>query len=266
VSSSGARALRILDEIASSDHPLSVTEIARTLALPPGTVFRSMDALLRTGLAARYQASARYIAGPAAERLQRNVIARFAAREICLPWLRQLASVSAETVSLHVRIGWNEVRICCVPGPGEVMTLPPLGEMHELAESCAGQAILASLPKKECAAYLAVQSHPPLEGGSILRSAKGAKQDRGGDQVRSNLRPTLKRIVSRGFATADGEHGAMAFPVRVNGEASAAISIEGPFAALADSGQIADCRQIIARIEALAAAQPSLFANPFAHL
>jgi DNA-binding IclR family transcriptional regulator len=260
MSSSSTRALRILDEIARSDHPLSVTEIARALALPPGTVFRSLDALLRTGLAARYQASARYVAGPAAERLQRSVIGRFAVREICLPWLRQLASISAETVSLHVRIGWNEVRICSVPGTGEVMTLPPLGEIHQLGDSCAGLAILASLPKTEFTAYLAAQFQPPLEGGSeheVLR---------GGDQVRLNLRRTLNRIASRGFATADGEHAAIAFPVRCNGQIAAAIAIEGPFSASATSEQISDCCQVIGNIEALASVQPSLFANPFAHL
>jgi DNA-binding IclR family transcriptional regulator len=245
MSSSSARALRILDEIARSSHPLSVTEIARALALPPGTVFRSLDALLRTGLAARYQASARYIAGPAAERLQRSVISSFIVREICLPWLRQLGSISAETVSLHVRIGWNEVRICSVPGTGEVMTLPPIGEMHELGESCAGQAILAFLHKSEIATYLAV---------------------RGRDQVRLNLRRSLNRIVSRGFATAEGEQETIAFPVRFNGQMSAAIAIEGPFSVSATSEQISDCRQVIGNIEALASAKPSLFANPFAHL
>jgi DNA-binding IclR family transcriptional regulator len=244
MSSSSTRALRILDEIARSDHPMSVTEIARALALPPGTVFRSVDALLRTGLAARYQASARYVTGPAAERLQRNLIARFGIREICLPWLRQLASISTETVSLHVRIGWNEVRICSVPGTGEVMTLPPLGEMHELGQSCAGQAILAFVPKAEIAAYMARKSV----------------------EVQPNLRRALNRIASRGFATADGEHGTtMAFPVRFNSQTTS-ITIEGPFAGSATSEQMSDCRQVIDNIEALASAQPSLFANPFAHL
>ena len=180
------------------------------------------------GLAARYQASARYVTGPAAERLQRSVIGRFAVREICLPWLRQLASISAETVSLHVRIGRNEVRICSVPGTGEVMTLPSLGEMNELGESCAGQAILAFLPKTEISAYLKKVSSP-VYGGSGSREAR----DEGGQC--SKLRRTLNRIASRGFATTDGEHGTMAFPVRFNGQTSAAIAIEGPFSLSATS-------------------------------
>lgn len=267
MSSSSARALRILDEIARSDHPLNVTEIARALALPPGTVFRSMDALLRTGLANRYQASARYVTGPAAERLKRSVIARFAVREICLPWLRQLASISAETVSLHVRIGWNEVRICSVPGTGEVMTLPSLGEMHPLGDSCAGQAILAFLPKAEIAAYLAnfceARDEGGLSGGTPRRREGGPINSRQANFRGGDLRRILNRIASHGFITANGEHGTIAFPVR---KPAAAITIEAPFAASATAGQLSDCRQVIGNIEALASAQPSLFANPFAHL
>lgn len=272
MSSSSTRALRILDEIARSDHPLSVTEIARALALPPGTVFRSLDALLRTGLAARYQASARYVAGPAAERLQRSVIGRFAVREICLPWLRQLASISTETVSLHVRIGWNGVRICSVPGTGEVMTLPPLGEIHDLGESCAGQAILAFLPKNEIATYLKNVSSPVYgrmradEKSPEAISCPKSREARDEGSLRLNLCRTLNRIASRGFATTEGEHAAIAFPVRFNGQIAAAIAVEGPFSAWATSEQISDCRQVIGNIEALASVQPSLFANPFAHL
>ena len=99
MSSSSVRALRILDEVARSDQPLTVTQIARALGLPAGTVFRSLDALLRTGLAARYRSSARYVPGPAAERLQRSLIANFPIREVCIPYLRQIASISGERTS-----------------------------------------------------------------------------------------------------------------------------------------------------------------------
>ncbi len=239
MSSSTARALTILDELARSASPLGVTEIARALSLPPGTVFRSLDALLRAGLVARYRASARYISGPAAERLHRNIIAGFPAREVCLPYLRQLASISGETVSLHVRVGWYAVRICSVPGTWEVMTLPPPGEAQALAESCAGQAILAFLPKCEIAAY---------RKWSKLHGEGGVE---------------LGQIARRGFAVGDGE---IAFAVRANGSAVAAIAIEHPFAGAESANQLSACNEVIANIEALSSAQSSLFANPFAHL
>jgi hypothetical protein len=58
----------------------------------------------------------------------------------------------------------------------------------------------------------------------------------------------------------------MAFPLRFNGQTSVAIAIEGPFSASATPDQISDCHGVIRKIEALAAAQPALFANPFSHL
>jgi DNA-binding IclR family transcriptional regulator len=259
--------LTILDELARSASPLGVTEIARALSLPPGTVFRSLDALLRAGLVARYRASARYVPGPAAERLQRNIIADFPAREVCLAYLRHLASISGETASLHVRVGWYAVRICSVPGTGEVTSLPAAGEAHALSESCAGQAILAFLPKSEIAAYrgwsakYSRNSTLPLREGRFSKGKSGRGQ--AADRSRFKTRKQLEQIARRGFAAGDGE---TAFAVRANGSAVAAITIERPFAGAESADQLSACKEVIANIEALSSVQPSLFANPFAHL
>ena len=229
MSSSAARALRVLDEIAASDRPVGVTEIANALFLPAGTVFRSLDALSRAGLVARYRESSRYISGPMAEHLHRSVIARFPMREVCLPYLRQLASISGETVSLHVPAGWYAVRICSVPGTGEVMTSAALGEARGLHESPAGQVILAGLPKSKLAAYRrwskTVSNHPRLRGQRRQETV---------------------------------------FPVCVEGRAIAAITIDAPFTPSGE--QLSACRDVIGNVETLACAQPGLFAGPFSHL
>ena len=86
MSSSAARTLRVLDSITRSDRPPGVIEIARALALPSASVFRSLDALLRVDLVSRYRESSRYVAGPAAERLRRSAIARFPMRELWISW------------------------------------------------------------------------------------------------------------------------------------------------------------------------------------
>ncbi len=229
MSSSAARALRVLDEIAASDRPLGVTEIARALSLPAGTVFRSLDALWRAGLVSRYRESSRYVSGPVAESLHRNVIARFPMREVCLPYLRQLASISGETASLYVPAGWYAVRICSVPGTGEVMTSPPPGGAQLLHQSPAGQAILAGLPKPELAAY-----------------RKWSKTGSG----RARRRETGR--------------GETVFPIHIGERVIAAITIDAPFTPSGD--QLSACRTVVANIDTLALAQPGLFAGPFSHL
>jgi DNA-binding IclR family transcriptional regulator len=153
MSSSASRTLGVLDHIARSERPPGVTEIARSLSLSPASVFRSLDALLRAGLISRYRESSRYVPGPAAERLRHDIVARFPMREACLPYLRQLASISGENVSLYVRVGWFAVRICSVAGMSEVTGLPVARRPTPLGETAAGKAILAVLPKAQIAAY-----------------------------------------------------------------------------------------------------------------
>jgi IclR family acetate operon transcriptional repressor len=251
MSSSATRALRILDEIGAADRPLGVTEIARDLLLPAGTVFRSLDALVRAGLVQRYKASSRYVLGPAAERLRRSLIARFRMRDAVLPYLRQLASVSGETASLHVRLGWYGVRIASAPGTAEVTNAPPLGEAHPLGAAYPGKAMLAFFLAADIARYRAWAA-----GGS----GHPADEDR-----------ELRHVRERGFAL--GETGfenasAVAFPIRVDGAPIAAIAIEGPVFAhgRTEPDGLADWRAILAHVEALARTQAGLFENPFAHL
>jgi hypothetical protein len=56
----------------------------------------------------------------------------------------------------------------------------------------------------------------------------------------------------------------LVFPIHTGERVIAAIIIDGPFVPTA--GQSAACRDVIANIEALALAQPGLFAGPFSHL
>ena len=239
MSSSAKRALGILRLIGRADHPLGVTEIARELSLSPGTVFRSLDALNRADLISRYRSSSRYVPGHAAERLRRSLIARFRMREVCLPYMRQLASISGETISLHVPLGWYEVRICSAPGAAEVMNSPPLGEAIVLGESCAGTAILAFLAKVEIANY------------------RNWAAKRGHEQ--SGKVWALREIVAKGYALDDGK---IAFPIRAENRAIAALAVER----LVRAVDLSACGEIVDNIEALARTQPALFENPLAHI
>ena len=252
MSSSAKRALRVLETIGAADRPLGVTEIARRLSLPPGTVFRSLDALSRSALIARFQASSRFVVGEASEQLRRSVIAQFPMREACLPYLRQLASLSGETVTLHVRVGWYAVRIACLPGTGEVSNAPPVGECHALGSIYCGRAILAFLAQPEITAYRAWAAAKSLAPPSKAR-----------------LRLVRDRGFDLGLPLFAEPRLPIAFPVRLQDTAIAAVAIEGSvFAhehhAAAESPP--EWRAIIAEIEGLARKNPALFASPFAHL
>lgn len=249
MSSSAKRTLKIVDVLAGAGRPLGVSEIARALGLPPGTVFRGLDALLRSGLVARYQASSRYVIGPMTERLRQSVLAQFGIRGACLPYLRQLASMSGETASLYVRLGWYAVRIATAPGTGEVTHAPRLGEAHPLSEHYAGRAMLAFLSDAEAARYRAWAAK------NTVRPARAAD---------------LAAIRERGFALGAPESTdtrvPVAFAVRVGGDAIAALAVEAPVLNCTAPKAPSDWTEIVAHIESLVQAQPAPFENPYGHI
>jgi len=248
MSSSARRSLHILETIGRSARPLGVTEIARAMRLPPGTVFRSLDALLRAGLVARYQASSRYIAGSTVERLRRSLLARFRMREAVLPYLHQLASISGETACLHVRLGWYGLRVASALGTGEVANAPALGETYALGDHFAGHAILASL----------------REGGlTRYRNWRAARGQDDGD-----LAAAIADVRHQGYAIGERDtagQSPVAFPVRWAPDWMAAMVIEGPV--LAPGGvkaaELSEWRAIARHIEGLARTQGAIFENPF---
>jgi DNA-binding IclR family transcriptional regulator len=248
MSSSARRSLHILETIGRSPRPIGVTEIARAMRLPAGTVFRSLDALLRAGLVARYQASSRYVIGSTVERLRRSLLARFRMREAVLPYLHQLASVSGETASLHVRLGWYGLRVASALGTGEVANAPVLGETYPLDDHFAGKAILASLSAAELARYRSWCAVQGRSGGD----SDGAFAD----------------IRRGGYATGERDSAGqtpIAFPVIWASGWLAAIAIEGPVFALGGTkaAELTEWRAIAAHIESLARTQGAIFGNPF---
>jgi IclR family acetate operon transcriptional repressor len=240
MSSSAGRALRILATVAAAERPLGPTEVGQKLGIPAGTVFRGLDALERAGYLARFQASPKFVPGKSVAALRQSLLARFPIRDVCAPYLRQLAFASGETVALTVRLGWHGLRIAAAPGTNEVTSAPPLGAVRPLGESLAGRAILAHVTA-------------PTEA--------------------SRLSADLAGIRARGFATEETAfargRAAIAFPLRRDGQAIAAIAIEGPVVELARPDAHEDLprwREIVRAVERLAQARPALFAGPFDHL
>jgi DNA-binding IclR family transcriptional regulator len=256
MSSSARRALRILQTLGSGDRPLGVTEIARRLGIPAGTVFRGLDALERAGYVARYQASSRYVLGGAVAQLRQHLLAHFPMRDICMPYLRQLAFASGETTSLSVPVGWYAVRIAAAPGTNEVTSSAPLGQVRTLATDAAGRAILAFLPRAKAMSF-----------------ATWAARHGHRSPVLSTLAAELRAIRERGFAVEETAfargHAALAMPICDADRAIAAISVEGPVLDLGDPAYHTDLARwidIVRPFEHLIRARPMLFANPFDHL
>lgn len=250
MSSSARRALKILVAVGESGRPMGVTEIARTLGIAPGTAFRGLDALQSAGLLTRHPSAPRFALGPTAHGLRQNLLSLFRIRDIALPYLRQLASASGETSSLHVRLGWYAARAAIAPGTAEVTSGTILKGAQPLSAEPSGRAILAHLPRGEVARFLA---WAPARG--IVISAGFERE--------------LAALRARGFASAvSRELGAVSFPIRKSDQALASITIEatGFSGAALSTERIAECRAIAGAIEALVRANPDVGRQPFEHI
>ena len=253
---SARRTMRILEEIGRADRPISVTELARQLGFAPGTVFRSLDALEHSGYVARFQSSTRYIAGPAVNQLRQSVLTRFKLRDVSLPYLRQLAFASGETVSLVMPVGWYGLRLAAAPGTNEVTSSPPVGEIRALEQTCAGRAILAFLPADK------LSNHR-----TSVRHAKGGRS--AAKSLDEDLRVTRDRGFAIEVASFARNRASAAFVVHGDVGPIAAITIEGPVLQLDRAGyhdSLDQWLEIVRSLQKVVRARPGVFVDPFAHL
>jgi DNA-binding IclR family transcriptional regulator len=250
MSSSARRALKILAAVGETGRPMGVTEIARTLGIAPGTAFRGLDALQSAGLLTRQPSASRYVLGPATLGLRQSLLSLFRIRDVCLPYLHQLASSSGEATALHVRIGWYSARIAVAAGTAEVTSGTILTGAQPLSADPAGLAILAHLPRNQVARFLA---WAPARGIVI---PKGLERE-------------LAELRTQGFTSDSGPNGGViAFPICKADQAFASITIEGAVLAgtAAPYDRVAEGRTIAAALETLVRANPELCRQPFDHI
>jgi DNA-binding IclR family transcriptional regulator len=250
--SSARRTMSILETIGRADGPIGVTDIARRLDLQPGTVFRGLNALEQAGYISRFQSSSRYVLGPAVNQLRRSLLARFKIRGVCLPYLRQLAFATGETVSLIMMVGWYGLRLAAEPGTSEVTSSPPIGQLHALHQTCGGRAILAFLPDTKLQDYR-----------RWSRRTEGATYPK---TVSEDLRKVKERGFALEVATFAPDRASVAFPIHGEATPIAAIAIDGPVLQLDNATGIEQWIQIVQSLQRVIDVAPEDFAGPFAHL
>ena len=242
-----------LDVLANAEHSVGVAEMARELALPTSTAHRLLVTLEDAGFAGRDMTRARYELGSRAHRLVHSLLAMYPIQHAAAPFLARLADASGETASLDVGVGWVTVRMVGAEGWHEVHAGQRMGETLPLGVSAAGLAILALAPPADVERYLA------WEG----RGRRIATRTR-------TLRAALAGVAEDGYTsmvTSDETGAQLAFPVTVGGRGVAAISLNGPPAALElTTTQLRAYRAIAVELNVMLDSDPAQARDPFAHL
>jgi hypothetical protein len=158
------RATVVLDAIAESRGPLTLTELAARTRLPRSTVHRIIQALERQLYVVKVPDRHGYALGPGLLKFGMNAHLRLLSSN--RSQLAGLARDLNENVELAIFSGREVVVVDQLASPGRLRGVTKVGKSFSLHASCIGMVLLAQLPDPQVAELL----QPPLRGSPLKQS------------------------------------------------------------------------------------------------
>ncbi len=215
------RALSVLDQLARCDDGMTLTELARSVALPPSSAHRILTTLQRHRFVRFEPATMSWLVG-----VQAFVVGNAFARSrdvvaLAIPHLRRLMAKTGETANFFMLEGEEVICMAQVQSQQAIRAISRPGGGVEMHRSAAGKAILANMPKAEVDRI--------VEGNTLRRYTEHTIV------TQEALLQELVGIRQRGFSIDNEEFSlglrCIAAPVfDENGAVHAAISLAGPAA------------------------------------
>lgn len=214
------RAAEILLLLAQTDEgSLSVTELARETKASGSAIHRVLTALRRKQLVDQHPETQRYALSWRMLTLFRQMNSRADLRGIVYPYMIRLRDLTAETITLNVRSGFDRVCIEAVEGSHEIRWVAQIGQLAPLHSGVTGELLLAYATTAERRAYWRHLAQ--------LRKADSSIPARVGLEAR------VQTIATQGYALAQSTrvHGIDAVSAPILGadrRSVAALTIAGP--------------------------------------
>lgn len=175
------RATRVLDALATAERPLSLAELARTLALPRSSLHGLLATLVQLDLARRdtdacFRPGARPVRWASAWNGQAEVVESFQRQA------RTLAALESETIMLAALDGTEVVYLACRPGQRALEINFRVGGRLPAAIASSGKAILAGLTDAQVRQRLAghaferITRHSVASLNALLRQLRTIRQ------------------------------------------------------------------------------------------
>jgi DNA-binding IclR family transcriptional regulator len=217
-SSTAIKALRVLEAVAESPQPITLSSIADALDLDKSTTYRMLNTLVEAGYVVRDAASKRYSLSYKLVFLSRNLLAENEVSRLSRQVLEELTVTTRETVHLNILDGHQTILIQKVKGTQLVAVDFQIGDRSALHCTSIGKALLAY----QEAPFIEEVLHaglPPIAHNTITDPAV--------------LRRELHNIRLQGYALDDHEFSdnmrCIAAPVfEQGGRVRMGISISGP--------------------------------------
>lgn len=212
------RAIAVLKAFSDDAPEMGVTEVSRKVSLHKSTVYRLLSAFEGEGLIAKSPESGKYRLGPELIVLGEQVLRHTDVHRVALPFLRELADRTGETVDLEVLSGGNVVTIEEIAGKHVVAAAGAIGMPWAAHATSTGKVLMAHQPPEKQRQILSrvLKKFTPR----TITDAKILARD-------------LVKVREQGYAVSYGELEdhlvAVGMPIRSrNGDAIAAVSISGP--------------------------------------
>lgn len=212
------KALRVLEVVAASSRPLSVSEVAEQIDIDKSTVYRMLITLVDAGYLIRDDTSRRYSLSHKVVSLSRNLLAENEVSQLIRRTLTHLSATTNETLHFSVLDGEEAVLVQRVKGTQLVTVDFQIGDRVPLHCTSIGKVLLAFQDVRFIERIIAA-GMPKLTDNTITEPM--------------DFRKELQRVRSQGYAIDDREFSddmrCIAVPVfegggRING----GISISGP--------------------------------------
>lgn len=214
------RVTSILNYIAGRKTPCRVTDLSNELMITKSSVSRIMMSLAELQWIEQLPSN-EYILGEKAVEFSLAALSGIELRNVCLPILDELNTITRETVGLIMRVGTEDICIDQKESKNLVRHVLGLGFRHPLWTGASGKVILAHMDKDEAQDVLR-----GLEKSKDHISASGYKID-----IRE-LKNELSNIRQAGYCISIGERTAVttaiAAPIFERNKVIGSLIITGP--------------------------------------
>ncbi len=143
VSSTAVRALRVLEVLAASGDPVSITEVAAKLGMEKVTAYRMLVTLEHAGYVVREDASRRFRLSYKVVSLSRNLLAENEVSRLVQQKLREISNETKETLHYSVLDGHEAVLVHAVRGTQVLSVNFQIGDRSPLHATSIGKVLLA---------------------------------------------------------------------------------------------------------------------------
>ena len=218
ISSTAFKALRVLEAVAASAQPVSLSKVAESVSIDKSTAYRMLNTLVEAGYVVRDDVSKRYSLSFKVVFLSRNLLAENEVSRLSRQVLEQLTAATHETVHLNILDGDQTIVIQKVKGTQLIGVDFQIGDRSPLHCTSIGKALLAFQDVRFIEGVIAA-GLPKMARNTIT------------DPVA--LRNELHRIRSQGYALDDHEFSdnmrCIAAPIfESDGRVRMGISLSGP--------------------------------------